>query len=207
MVSQTLEELNHPRVGAVAIPCVEVRQNPQLQQRAPEGPGVPVVYSYVGTAHALRRDAFLRLGGYREFLFHQGEEEDYCIRMLAAGYVVRLGRADPIHHLESPRRDFRRMDLYGRRNNVLFAWCNVPMPFLPVHLAGTIVSGLRRGWRVGRPWRMVQGLAMGYAEIFRRWKQRRPVDARVYRLYRELMWRGGAPLSEIEPRLPPLRER
>jgi glycosyltransferase involved in cell wall biosynthesis len=205
VVSQTLVDLDHPRVGAVAIPCVNVRQDQLVQQRAPDDQGVWLTAAYIGTAHALRTDVFLRLGGYREFLFHQGEEEDYCIRMLAAGYVVRLGRSDPIHHFESPRRDLHRMDLYGRRNNVLFQWCNVPMPFVVGRMVTTTLTGLRRGVRTRRPLAMVKGLMMGYAQIFKRWGQRQPVNRDVYRLYRTLSKRSGIALPQIESQLPAMK--
>ena len=83
-----------------------------VRQRAPDPSAVWVTDRFIGTAHAVRRDVFLACGGYREFLVHQGEEGDFCIRMLAGGHHVRLGNSDPIHHFESPRRDFRRMDYY-----------------------------------------------------------------------------------------------
>ena len=140
VVGQTLADFaGQPRVGAVAVPFVNVNRENVLRQRAPSDAGVYVNEDYIGTAHAVRRDVFRQLGGYRPALFHQGEERDFCLRMLDAGHVVRLGRADPIHHFESPRRDTKRMDLYGRRNDVLFAWHNVPWPTVVPHLLGTTV--------------------------------------------------------------------
>jgi GT2 family glycosyltransferase len=201
-VEQTLAEFDDPRIGAVAIPFVNVRQDQTVRQRAPDDRLVYVTHAYVGTAHALRRDLFLRLGGYRPFLFHQGEEGDYCLRMLAAGAVTRLGRADPIHHFESPRRDFTRLDLYGRRNDVLFAWYNVPLPHLPVHLAGTVVNGLRHGLRCRRVDIMVRGLLMGFAACWPARADRRPVARRVYRLSRVLKKQGAAPLAAVAAMLP-----
>jgi GT2 family glycosyltransferase len=111
-------------------------------QAAPDDTNAYVIESFIGTAHALRRSLFLQLGGYREELFHQGEESDLCIRLLAAGYVVRLGRGEPIHHFESPRRDFRRMDHYGPRNAILFAWQNVPFPAALIQIPSTIAGVL-----------------------------------------------------------------
>jgi len=204
VIEQTLAEFEHDRVGAVAIPFINVNKENQLLQRAPGDQGIFVVHSYIGTAHALRRDLFLRLGGYREYLFHQGEEQDYCVRMLQAGYVVRLGRADPIHHFESPRRDFRRMDLYGQRNLVLYVWHNVPWPYFPVHLMVTSVRGLSLGVRVGRPWRAIQGQAMGYASMIHEWSQRRPISREIYRLGR-LIKHHPVPLTQIEPMLPAMQ--
>ena len=203
IVAKILAQFDQPRIGAVAIPFIDVRQDPNLvRQQAPAEPGVFVAPAFIGTAHALRRDIFLELGGYREFLFHQGEEGDYCLRMLARGYVVRCGRSDPIHHFESPRRDFHRMDIYGRRNNVLFAWHYAPGPYLPLTLAATTWNGLRHGRRVGRVGTMMSGLARGYGAILHELGRRSPVTPALFRLYRELVSRGTVPLAEIEERLP-----
>lgn len=196
-VEQTLAEFDRPRIGAVAIPFVDVRHGPAVRQQAPDDHRAYATYAYVGTAHALRRDLFLRLGGYRPFLFHQGEEGDYCLRMLAAGFVTRLGRADPIHHFESPQRDFTRWGVFGRRNDVLFAWYNVPWPDLPVHLAGTVVNGVRHGFRCGRLGNMVRGLAQGFAACGLAFRDRRPVPRPVYRLSRRLKKQGAVPLDEV----------
>ena len=202
VVAQARSEFDHERIGAVAIPFVNVLQGPQVFQQAPDSRAIHVAADYIGTAHALRRDVFLRLGGYREHFIHQGEERDYCVRMLAAGYVVRLGRVDAIHHYESPRRDLGRMDHYGRRNDVLFAWHNVPTIHLAIHLAATTVNGLRAGVRVGRTGKMLRGLVAGYGAILR--ARRQPVPVSVYWLQRRLRKGGARPLTEIEAFLPPL---
>ena len=205
-IAQTLAELGPPCVGAVAIPFINVRQDAIIRQIAPLPDEVYVTSMFVGTAYALRRDLFLKLDGYRESYFHQGEERDFCLRMLAEGYVVRLGRADPICHLESPLRDSRRMDLYGRRNDVLFAFYNVPLPWLPVHLAGTAVKGLWFGLRVGRPFRMALGLAYGFLAGLRNWQHREPVGSRTYRLNVALRKHGAWPLDQLDQLLPPHQE-
>ena len=198
IVSQTILEFQNPRVGAVAIPFVDVNHGDAIRQMAPDERGIYAGASYIGTAHALRRELFLGLGGYREFLFHQGEEEDYCIRMLAAGYVVRLGRADPIHHFESPKRDFRRRDVFGRRNNVLFAWCNVPLLHLPLRLLGTTYNGMRTGVQVWRFRQMTYGIFLGYISIFRYWRERRPVPSRAYRAFCRMRGRSTVQLPDVE---------
>lgn len=189
----------NPRVGAVAIPYIDVREDPALVKQCmpPEG-GPYVVASYRGTAHAIRRDIFLALGGYRASVEHQGEEGDYCIRMLEAGFVVAGFDTDPIMHYESPRRDFRRVDVYGRRNDVLFAWWNVPMPFLPLHLTGTVLNGVRFGIRHGRLAPMLRGIWQGCADAVGLEERRKPVHVRTYRLHRYLKKRGPVALSSIE---------
>jgi hypothetical protein len=84
VVEQTLLDFSHPRIGAVAIPYIEPHKANKEMQRAPTREDVWITASYIGTAHAVRRDVFLALGGYREHLVHQGEEGDFCLRMLAA---------------------------------------------------------------------------------------------------------------------------
>lgn len=204
-IEQTLAEFNHPRVGAVAIPYIDVKKSSRVHQRSPEAKRIYATASYIGTAHAVRRDLFLALGAYREFIVHQGEERDYCLRMLEAGFIVRCGNAAPIHHHESPRRDFRRMDFYGSRNLVLFAWHNVPSAMLPVHLLATTYKDARFGFQIKRPAIKLWGLINGYAASVRDLKDRRPVSLSAYRLNRELRKRA-LPLDEIERRLPLMRE-
>jgi glycosyltransferase involved in cell wall biosynthesis len=207
IVEQTLAEFDHPRVGAVAIPCIDVRTNQMFRQDMPDETGLFVGDSFVGTAHAVRRDVFLQLRSYREHLLHQGEEGDYCLRMLAAGYVTRVGRADPIFHYESADRSSERMDFYGRRNDIIFAWQNVPMPYLPFHIAATLVKGSIYTVRSARhPKKMFAGMLSGLAECFRGDLERRPVDPGIYRLSRELKKHGPLPLRSVLDSLPALAE-
>jgi glycosyltransferase involved in cell wall biosynthesis len=254
VLEQTLRDFSHPRIGAVAIPYIEPHKANKEMQRAPTREDVWITASYIGTAHAVRRDVFLALRGYREHLVHQGEEGDFCLRMLAAdaaqvmtdsggreterdlfnhgghrehgglvcseaglrpdsravasesdslasgladlpisesltrsasipassspatshsplatplksavpGFFVRLGNSDPIIHNESPKRDYSRMDFYGRRNDVLFHWQNTPMPDLLWQLPKTIAGGLVCAATVGRWRKMLEGIGAGF---------------------------------------------
>ena len=202
VVEQTLREFDHPRVGAVAIPFVNVNQSPAVNQRAPDAKGIYAAYAYIGTAHAVRRDVFRALGGYRELLIHQSEEEDYCIRLLDAGYITRCGLADPIHHFESPRRSWTRMDYFGARNKVMYAWNNAPWPYFPMHLAVTTFMTSIFARQPARCLTRVRGVLAAYARCVTGRGDRRPVRPSVYRLSRELKRRGAVPLAEIESRLP-----
>ena len=194
-VAQTLKEFDSPIIGAVAIPFVDVNTSEQVNQLAPDDRDTYVTDTFIGTAHAVRCDVFLQLNGYRSVLVHQGEESDYCLRMLQAGHVVRLGLADPIHHFESPQRDIVRMSLFGRRNDVLYAWHNVPMPWLLVHLLATTVNGVIFGFRLGKPLLMLRGLGRGYIDCLSRKVRRRPVSCATYRLSRRLKKIQPAPID------------
>jgi glycosyltransferase involved in cell wall biosynthesis len=203
-IAQTLAEFSDPRIAAVAMPFCNVRQGPTILQQAPDAKRIYVCETFIGTAHALRREAFLAVGGYRPTLFHQGEEGDLAIRLLARGAVVRLGRAEPLHHFESPRRDYRRLDVQARRNDILFAMYNVPWPWLPVHLAGTTAKGLWFGLRSGRFRWSLEGCLAGWRDAWRLRHDRLPVPPAIYRLSRRLRKRGPVPLEEVVPHLPPL---
>jgi len=203
-IEQTIAEFSNPRVAAVGIPYINVRLNPTVNQRAPNAEQLYLTAAFVGAAHAVKRSKFLAAGGYREELFYMGEEGDLCLRLLARGYVTRLGRGDPIHHHESPIRNSVWADLYGRRNDVLSAWYNAPLPLLPGRWMSATVNGLLFGAKIGRPLRMLRGLAWGYGSVLKNAGQRSPVDAEIYQLFRELS-RRSMTLSDVESRLPPMK--
>lgn len=200
VVRTTLREFDDDRIGAVAMPYVDVNRGPHVRQRAPAADTAYATDRFIGTAHALRRDVFLRVGGYRDGLVHQGEEGDYCLRMLEAGFVVRLGTADPIHHFESPRRDFRRMDYFGVRNAVVFVWQNVPMPYLLWHWPALMTRALLHTLQPARLWTRASGLAAGIRRCFA--VERVPVSSHTYLLSRHLAARPQ-PISAVPLRMRP----
>lgn len=186
VVASTVAEFDDPRVAVVAMPYVDVPQGEHVLQRAPDGEGVFVTHRFRGTAHAVRREAFLEVGGYRDMLFQQAEEPDLAVRLLNAGYVVRLGRADPVRHFASPRRDTERMWFYECRNEVLFAWHNVPMPDLVLQLAKTTVHAFWLGRGVRRTGLFARGLFAGFRAAARARSARAPVRREAWRLYTRL---------------------
>jgi GT2 family glycosyltransferase len=185
VVAETVAEFDDPQIGAVAIPYVDLPDE-TVRQRAPGTEGVYLVHRFRGTAYAVRRDVFLEVGGFRRKLFHQAEEGDFCIRLLGAGKVVRLGRAQPIRHHASASRNPERAWFYESRNGVLFAWHNVPMPQLLLQLAKTSIHALWLGRGVGRTALFARGVAAGFAVAARDRRNRRPVDSAAWKLYRRL---------------------
>ncbi len=206
-VEQTLLDFDHPSIAAVGIPFVNVKYSDAVLQRALDGKGTFLTDAFIGTAHAIRRDVFLTVGGYREFLFHQGEEEDLCIRMLDIGRFTRLGNADPIYHYESPDRDLMRMNVYAARNRLLFSWCNVPMPYLLLDLPAVTANRIIFGLRIGRPAWTIKGVLKGVADCIRQAAKRRAVRPDTYRLFRKLRFQELR-LEEVEfrSRFPLFRE-
>ncbi len=187
IIRQTIADFaDDPRIGAVAMPYIDVKYSDAVRQRAPDDQDIWVVSEYRGTAHALRRELFASLGGYCDAFIHQCEEGEYCLRMLNAGYYVRLGRADPIHHLESPKRDRTRIFFYQTRNHILWAWIDVPLPALFVHLPATAFGTILSGFRSGYGWASIKGLFASFATILCGTVRRRAVSLGAYRGFREI---------------------
>lgn len=203
-VEQTVGDFSDSRIAAVAIPYINVRHDNTIHHRAPEPSEVWLVHAFTGASHAIRRSSFLSAGGYRERYFYMGEEGDLCLRLLDRGQVVRAGTADPIHHLESPLRDSPLADFCGRRNDIGFAWQNVPSTALPAHLLGTTINGLVSAARAPHPLSSLKGMCRGYVDVLGGSIERLPVRAETYRLQRELKVGGPRRLSDIESRLPEL---
>jgi glycosyltransferase involved in cell wall biosynthesis len=202
-VEQTLADFDHPRIGAVAIPFDDVRPYGELAlQRPADGAGRWLSAAYVGTAHAVRREVFLAVGGYRASLMQQVEELDYCLRMLATGYVTRIGRADPLRHLESPKRDRSRVITQTVRNELLHGWHNVPMPYLPVRWAKVTVASVALGARARMPGPAARGLWRGFRDSLRLRADRDPVPRSVYLVDHDIRKRGPLRLEDVESRLP-----
>jgi glycosyltransferase involved in cell wall biosynthesis len=197
VVAQTLRDFDADCVGVVAIPYIDVRIGAREHQRAPDPDGRWLTATFVGTAHAMRRDVFYRIGGYRRDL-SQGEESELALRLLDAGYFVRLGRADPIHHFLSQSRDVRLMDVNGRRNEIVWAWSAFPSPWHIIYVLGYLAKGVLYGLRVRRPLSMAQGMAMGLTTVFRARGARRPVSRRAFRLDRRLRRRRALPIDRID---------
>jgi len=204
VVAQAVGQFDDPRVGAVTIPYIDVRISPDILQEPPDPEGVWVTNAYVGTAAAWRKDVFLDLEGYSEFVLHMSEERDYCLRLLNAGFVVKMGRTDLIRHYQSPVRKSRWNRRMQRRNDLIHAVTNIPFPPLLFHFPGTILSGLLFGLRneclgdtLAGYWWFIRVLGTAV-------KLRHPVSRQCYSLARHLQRHGPQRLDEIGHRLPAL---
>jgi GT2 family glycosyltransferase len=125
-----------PRVAAVAFAQAEQDGRPWPEPMQPgRGAAAACVPSFIGFAHLLRRSVFIELGGYRaDFVFY-GEEKDYCLRLLEAGYhVVYLPDARIAHVVDNGGRDQRRYVRYAIRNDCLASLYNEPWPLAAVSL-------------------------------------------------------------------------
>jgi glycosyltransferase involved in cell wall biosynthesis len=200
-VKDTLCEFSHPLVGAVAMPWVNVNESSTINQIAPERDGIYVTRHFTGLGHAVRRDLFLMLGGYKEYMHHNSEETEFCLRLLNAGYFVRLGNGVPVKHHESPYRNLKKQYFFAARNSVLIAWYNTPAVYLPVHLLGTVIHVTAYGLKHGNLGTRLKGLTAGITGCAFQIKERRPVDATLYRLWRFMTRVETVDLEDLGPEI------
>jgi GT2 family glycosyltransferase len=147
-VAQALKILeNDSKIGAVALSQAQEDGSllPDFMQPT------PVVYncyaqSFTGYGHILRRDLFVKLGGYKELFQAFAEEAEYCKRMLNLGfYVIYLPEAKVIHyHSPIGRNELKRLR-YGCRNKCFDAMYNEPLIMLFSSIFYRIINYIR--WR------------------------------------------------------------
>ena len=131
-------------VAVVAIPFVEPRPSNSWHGVAgvydPTKNGARELRSFVGCAHALRREPVVKLDGYRScFGFGQGEERDLAIRLMQAGFSIVSVPTKPIVHVPNPTRDLARLAFYSVRNTLLFDFLYVPtLLLIPRFLSDTV---------------------------------------------------------------------
>jgi len=114
-----------------------------------------VIPAYIGFAHLLRRDVFLELGGYRESFVFYGEEKDFCLRLIDAGYrTVYLPDALVVHEPDPGGRSKQRYLRYVTRNDCLHTLYNEPMTraawMVPARLV--VYFRMRRNLNVSDRW-------------------------------------------------------
>lgn len=145
-----------PQLGAVAFAQCDrggVRWDDAMQPARARTPAY--VPSFIGFAHLLRREAFVRVGGYRESFEFYGEEKELCLRLIEAGYrTLYLPDALVIHEPEQAGRSRQRYLRYVTRNDCLTALYSEPLGrlawLLPARLA--LYFRMRRAWGVDDPW-------------------------------------------------------
>lgn len=125
----------HPRLAAVtAHITVEPsgRDDPIAREMAEspvEGsadlPGVPVL-GFLACATAVRRSAYLAVGGFSSRLHFGGEEELFCADLAAAGWEVRYVPELRVTHQPSTSRDHPWRQRRGLRNALWFQWLRRP---------------------------------------------------------------------------------
>ncbi len=209
VVANTLQDFENERVAVVAIPLVNHIEGRRLvidaiveDMQTRQAKDFPCQFVFRGGANALRRRLFLDLGSYGA-TGRQGEEHTYAVRLLMAGYVVRVASHGHVDHYPLPvHRDAGLITEYEMSNSMLFTWQFVPWPELIVHMTAVIVSRAYRALKRRELRHAVRGVFTGLTSIRNARGSRRPVSHSVYRLMRDLINNRWLPFSQVEPRLP-----
>ncbi len=204
-IERALEILSRDSdVAAVAFAQANEDGRPWPETMQPgRGQSPRYVAAFIGFAHLLRRDVFLRLGGYRERFIFYGEEKEYCLRLLDRGLrVVYLPDALVIHAQNASGRTPQRYLRYVTRNDCLNALYNEPLRrvvwLVPARLA--LYFRMRARWGVDDPagllW-ILKEIATNAGGVLR---ARQPVSRRTLAAWRRLR-DGTAPYpAAIEQR-------
>jgi GT2 family glycosyltransferase len=190
-IRQALEIMRRDeRVAVVALAQAseEGKAWPDFMQPAPVHYPC-LVPAFIGYAHVLRRETFLLLGGYREAFYYMGEEKEYCLRLLDAGYkVIYLPTAKAAHIADSVGRNNAKYLRYTVRNNCLGSLYNDPLLLMTVTVPFRLYSyfKMKRGLKVddhaGFGW-IVKQLFSYLPEV---WRARRPVKWATIKRWRQL---------------------
>lgn len=154
-------------------------EQPFARGRRP-APDRPVACAYfIGAGHAVRRSAYLAVGGGDERMFYGSDEIEAAFRLLHAGWSLRYDPRAVVEHRPAPTGrmpDVRRIG-HHLHNRVILARRYLPLPLQVVHiLAWAVMTGLRA--------RRAGGLGVWWRELGR--GLREPVDRR--RLSPRRLW-------------------
>jgi GT2 family glycosyltransferase len=146
--------------------------------------------TYTSSGSAIRRDLFLRLGGYMSMFYHAYEEPDYAVRCVNVGRTVRFEPSLSVrHHFTRVGRNEIRTHHFHARNEFWSLVMRCPMPQLFAVAAFRWVRQLgyaiRRGprWVVNEPewwFRALAGIGSPIAE-------RHPIPWARYRKWMRLV--------------------
>jgi GT2 family glycosyltransferase/glycosyltransferase involved in cell wall biosynthesis len=188
-------------IAAVGFAQAEADGRPWPAAMQPAAAHYPCfVPSFIGFAHLLRRDVALAIGGYRDSLRFYGEEKEFCLRLLDAGYRVAYLPGARVSHLVDPagRDDTRRLR-YVIRNDCLSALYNEPLTrlmwLIPARLA--LYFRMRHAGKIadrGGVFWILRELASQLADVRR---HRRPVKRSTIRRWRALR-ASPPPLPDVQ---------
>ncbi len=180
--------MRNPRLAAVTFPQ-RSDEYPETLSQNDFGPAHFVgTFSNAGTA--IKRESFIRLGGYPAEFKHMYEEPDFALRCVAAGLEVKFEPTVTIrHHYTGVQRNELRIHQLHARNEIWSVLMHCPFPQLFAVLMFRIMRQLsyatKRGlrWVFSEPRWWLDCLA-GVGSIV---KKRRPISWPIYKAWMELV--------------------
>ena len=167
----------NPNVAALGFPLVDSL----TPSDSPAGEPFPC-QTYIGCAHLIRKDVFLKLGGYRSDFVHQCEEPELCTRIWNAGYEIHAFPKCRVHHWVS--KEFRlsqRAGFYGPRNRVWSHFLHTPTILLPFEVIKTFGSYAKYSFTSKVPLAHLKGFLTGIFMGITTLNQREALTLEQYR--------------------------
>ena len=144
------------------------------------------VRAFTGCGHLMNLPNFWKAGGYREELFHQGEEIDLAARAFQQGLNCYHFPGLQIHHIASNQgRSFSRMDYFGSRNNLLWNDWYVPSRAKFVQHARTVSARAFLALRVRR-FAPIKGAFAALLTMAQFRSFREPFSMELYNFWKQL---------------------
>jgi len=143
IITQIAAQFNENEIAAVAIPVINVLQSSKVLQAASKPNAKEPIRQFIGTAHAIRRDVFLQIGGYPSYLGRQEEELHLAAELFRQNYIIVRGHSAPIHHFESPTRSRGEEAFREARNLWLFAVRFAPWWALAPHFGMSALNVIK----------------------------------------------------------------
>lgn len=147
---------------------------------------------FIGCGHVLRLDLVRKLGGYGRFPgSYGGEEKDFCLRLLDAGYgVVRAPGVHVWHDVSQTARDPGAQHRSGVCNDLAVMLRRTPLAALPAAFAWKLARHTAFSLRAG----LLDSCLAGFRAFIRAvpaiWTGREPVRMGTLRRFTQLA-RGG----------------
>lgn len=200
VIESVIQDFCHPRVAVVAIPYTnhwpDGTTQPPKEITGRQDEDFPCCFNFPGGSNAMRRQVFLKLGGYGGS-GRQAEEQTLAVRLLNQGYVIRHSSTAEIDHY--PQRQFEDRGLrlyYGTRNALLYGTLYIPWRHLPnYYLTALLIRG-KVAVKYGCMGSLLRGIATGTYDSLRLLKQRSAVSSQAYLLSRQLV-KKSLPFSEL----------
>jgi len=170
-------------VAALALHIVQASET--IPPAKTLGEPFPVRY-YIGCAHLLRREQFLKLGGYLDCLHYFGEEVDFCLKALLHGCSTYAYPGVVIRHNRTPvARNLAKASRYYIRNQAIIGMLYFPFPFFIFRVINCLLLFRNPTWNLHPG-----SLLVGWLEAFVcaiKWRRlRRPLSLSQFRAWRRL---------------------
>ncbi len=177
-----------PELGVLTFPQ-RSDEFPKTLKQTDFGPALEVG-SYTSSGSVIRRDLFLRLGGYMSMFFQGYEEPDFAVRVIAAGFRIRFEPSLTVrHHYTTQLRDELRTHQFHARNELWSVVMRCPLLPLPGICAFRIIRQLYYAVRRGPRWLLHEPrwCFRALAGLNRPLKERRPLSWPNYRRWLRLV--------------------